>query len=82
LGNNKTVKVQNLALALPFSDDSHPSYSLFARQRVIPAPIDRLILRMRNGEKCMADRNGEEKCRLKTVELGICHPRPQLQAQG
>eukprot|EP00291_Cryptomonas_curvata_P015633 CAMPEP_0172152448 /NCGR_PEP_ID=MMETSP1050-20130122/847_1 /TAXON_ID=233186 /ORGANISM="Cryptomonas curvata, Strain CCAP979/52" /LENGTH=144 /DNA_ID=CAMNT_0012820779 /DNA_START=12 /DNA_END=442 /DNA_ORIENTATION=- len=24
----------------------------------------RLILRMRNGERCQADRNGEEKCRL------------------
>jgi hypothetical protein len=38
----------------------------------------RLILRMRNGEKCQADRNGEEKCRLKTVELGGLKPIVEL----
>jgi len=34
----------------------------------------RLILRMRNGQPCDADRNGEEKARLKTVELGGLRP--------
>jgi HEAT repeat protein len=34
----------------------------------------RLILRKRNGEPCKADRNGEERCRLKTVELGGLRP--------
>ena len=34
----------------------------------------RLILRKRNGEPCKAARNGEERCRLKTVELGGLRP--------
>jgi hypothetical protein len=34
----------------------------------------RLVLRKRNGEPCKADRNGEERCRLKTVELGGLRP--------
>jgi len=34
----------------------------------------RLVLRKRNGESCKADRNGEERCRLKTVELGGLRP--------
>jgi len=38
----------------------------------------RLILRMRNGEKCLADRNGEEKVRLKIVELGGLRPIVEL----
>lgn len=38
----------------------------------------RLILRMRNGERCVADKNGEERCRLKTVELGGLRPVVEL----
>jgi len=38
----------------------------------------RLILRKRNGEPCRADRNGEERCRLKTVELGGLRPIVEL----
>lgn len=34
----------------------------------------RMILRMRNNKACEADLNGEEKCRLKTVELGGLRP--------
>jgi len=34
----------------------------------------RMILRQRNGKECEADLNGEEICRLKTVELGGLRP--------